>query len=372
MLDADDVRPTVPPVKSAPIERRPLPRGVAREAAHWLMRHHSGELSEDERQACMRWRAAAPEHEAAWQRAQHLRRQLGLLPPGTGLAVLDRSHRPAHQGRRAMLKTLGVLLTGGPAGCLAWRKWETWGPDWTANHRTATGERREIMLADGSHVRLNTATAIDVDFSVGPGGKGGERLVRLHRGEILVTTGTDGGRTGDDHRPFVVETRHGRIRALGTRFLVRRTDAGAPAASMEKSMLIAATTRVSVQQGAVEIRPAAAQENTIVVQAGQQADFDTLSTATAKPLDPHADAWSRGLLFAHDQRLADFVAELGRHRAGLLRCAPEVADLRITGAFRLHDIDAVLAALPDTLPVDVVHRTRWWVSITPPRARQHD
>lgn len=85
------------------------------------------------------------------------------------------------------------------------------------------------------------------------------------------------------------------------------------------------------------------------------------------PIDPQAGAWSQGVLFARNQRLADFAVELGRYRRGLLRCAPEVANLRITGAFQLHNTDAVLAALPDTLPVSVVYRTRWWVSIVAPQ-----
>jgi transmembrane sensor len=47
-----------------------------------------------------------------------------------------------------------------------------------------------------------------------------------------------------------------------------------------------------------------------------------------------------------------------------LRCDPEVANLRITGTFQLGNIENVLAALPRTLPVDVVYRTRYWVTIT--------
>ena len=55
-------------------------------------------------------------------------------------------------------------------------------------------------------------------------------------------------------------------------------------------------------------------------------------------------------------RLDAFAAELGRYRPGLLRCDPAVAPLRVSGAFQLHDTDAVLAALPATLPVSVRYR----------------
>lgn len=71
------------------------------------------------------------------------------------------------------------------------------------------------------------------------------------------------------------------------------------------------------------------------------------------------------MLYADDARLGDFVRDLARYRPGVLRCAPEIADLRISGAYRLADTDAVLALLQEALPVRVVQRTRWWVSVVP-------
>ncbi|ASI68635.1 hypothetical protein BA022_08795 [Diaphorobacter nitroreducens] len=374
----------MPPAGTAAADDpRPLPRAVAREAARWLACLHSGEATEADRQACAEWRAADPEHDRAWRRAERLNLKLGLLPPAAGLETLGRADRGAPPpDRRAALKTLAVLLTATPAGYLAWRGWDVWAPGWMAEHQTATGERRELTLADGTRIRLDTATAIDVVFS------DAERLVVLHRGEILVDTGPDAWRPqvskspegaavplrradGDlaaraQHRPFIVQTRHGRLRALGTRFVVRHLEAGqggAPGAGE--------ATRVAVKEGAVEIVPAALQRalgaTPTVIRAGQQARFDATSVGPIEPADPQAGAWSQGVLFARNQRLADFAVELGRYRRGLLRCAPEVANLRITGAFQLHNTDAVLAALPDTLPVSVVYRTRWWVSIVAPQ-----
>jgi transmembrane sensor len=59
--------------------------------------------------------------------------------------------------------------------------------------------------------------------------------------------------------------------------------------------------------------------------------------------------------------LPDFLAELGRHRPGVLRCAPDAADLRVSGTYPLANTDRVLAALTLSLPVQVRSRTRWWV-----------
>ena len=45
------------------------------------------------------------------------------------------------------------------------------------------------------------------------------------------------------------------------------------------------------------------------------------------------------------------VSRLARYRPSALRCAPEVADLPISGAFPLRDTERTLAAVVATLPV---------------------
>ena len=320
----------------------PLPRAVVREAAQWLMRLHAGQATEAQRAALAQWRNADPVHERAWQRAEQLSGKLGLLPPDLGLQVLDRPRRAPR--RRTALQALLLVAGAVPTGYLAWRATQPTDTGWTAAHRTATGERRNVVLPDGTQLQLNTDTAIDVRF-----GDGGLRLLVLRHGEVSIETGAD----MPQQRPFLVETRHGRIRALGTRFVVRQLAADA-------------ITQVAVQQSAVEVRPANAHQHSAIVQAGLQTRFDANGLQPIVPADPQQATWTRGLLFASDQRLADFATELGRYRPGLLRCAPEVAELRISGVFRLDDTDAILDALPHTLPVHVAYRTRWWVRIAAP------
>ncbi|MBB4845924.1 transmembrane sensor [Paucibacter oligotrophus] len=315
---------------SAEPDARPLDRAVARAAAQWLMRLHGGELSGAELQACERWRAADPEHERAWQRAQALAQRLGQLPRGPALAALNRPRGAGRPGRRQALGGLVALLAGAPAAWLLW-------PETSGEYSSAIGQRRELRLPDGSQLHLNTDTAITLHFGAS------ERRIALRRGEIRVDTAADPGL----QRPFLVDTAQGRLRALGTRFLVRE--------------LSGAQTLLLVEQGAVEISPS--QGAVRVLQAGQQSVFSNDGAQAPQPAAAQAAAWTRGLLFAHEMRLDEFAAELSRHRPGLLRCEPAVAGLRISGAFQLDRIDAVLDALPLTLPLRVVRRTRWWVTL---------
>ncbi len=227
-------------------------------------------------------------------------------------------------------------MTAFSSGCAnsaeAWRA-SCWLAAWL--QRTATGEQRTLHLADGTVIQLNTHSALDVRFDEKT------RRVVLRDGEILIQTGHG------DARPFIVETDDGRMRALGTRFLVKREDQG---------------TRLSVLQSAVAARPEQRSDEQILHE-GQQALIQHDRLGPLQPLAPGADAWTRGMLVVDNVRLADMLDELGRYRRGHLGVDPKVANLRITGSFPLHDTDLALSALLPTLPVQIERHTQWWVTV---------
>lgn len=316
--------------------------GVALQAAQWFFLISSGDATPAERTRWTRWREADPSHEAAWQRAEQVSRKFGMLPSSLAMPALGRT---ARVDRRTAIKTLAVLLTAVPSGWLAWRVSPA--REWLADHRTATGERRELRLPDGTRIQLNTATAIDVAYDKSL------RLVRLRAGEILIDTAPDSVADGDlAYRPFVVETAQGRLRALGTRFVVRQYEDR--------------RSHVAVLDGAVEVRPDDARGLAVVLRAGEQAGFSASAVGEVTAAGSEADDWSRGVLRAKNMRLHDFLAELGRYRPGVLRCDPAVADLRLSGVFQLQDTGPVLDSLPQALPVDVLFRTRYWVTVVAP------
>lgn len=314
-------------------ELPPVERSVAREAARWLLRLGSGRATDADLRACERWRASKAEHEHAWQRAQRVNGRFGLIPAALGMATLN---RPELNSRRAALKTLIALVVAGPA---AWAAWRVDPLDWTADYRSAPGERREVALADGSTLLLNTASAVDVMFG------STVRLLRLRAGEIAVHAVAD---TAPQPRPFVVRTSLGDIEAQASRFCVRQEGG---------------LCRVSVQEGRVRVSSAAHPRSPVSLAAGEQSSLMDEGASAPSAADPHASDWQRGVLYANRMPLTAFAAELGRYRPGILRCDPEAAHLRISGAFQVRDTDAVLAALPATLPVQVRYRTPYWVTI---------
>lgn len=103
-----------------------------------------------------------------------------------------------------------------------------------------------------------------------------------------------------------------------------------------------------------------------IIGAGQQVVFNANAIDAPEALDAGALAWQRGMLLADAMRLADFAAELARYRPGVIRCEPQVADIRVSGAFPVHDTDAALVMLVSTYPL--LARTRlggYWVTLSP-------
>ena len=293
--------------------------------------NNSTSPNEADHQAWRQWLAANPQHARAWARVEKLQSQWARLPADVSLSTLA----GVKARRRAVLKTLGLLLAVGGSGWLAAGQLPY--PAIMADQRTATGQRRHLRLDDGSQLDLNTDSAIDIAFNAEL------RLIRLHRGEILVETARDS-------RPFIVEAPQGSVRALGTRFIVRCGPT---------------VTDVCVLDKAVELRPLNHPSRVLRLDAGQQAHFDRDQTSAVTPVPAGAGAWSQGMLVAQGQRLADFLDELSRYRRGHLACDPVLADVRVSGTFPLANTERILFAVADTLQLDVQQFTRYWVTLKP-------
>lgn len=109
--------------------------------------------------------------------------------------------------------------------------------------------------------------------------------------------------------------------------------------------------------------PLAADGTPPQVQAGQNYLIDHHQARLAPPLNMDAGAWVDGLIVTRNMRLGDFLDEVGRYRHGYLTCSADIADLRLSGVFRLENTDRLLAILAQTLPVQLRYRTRWWVTL---------
>lgn len=297
-------------------------RRAIREAATWYARLAAHTASASDRAGWARWHAADPAHARAWHKVESINQRMASVPADIGMPTLS----ARGSSRRTVLRSAVLVMATGSAAWMAWR--ETPWQSLAADYRTATGERRSVRLTDGSQLMLNTASSVDVRFD------DTQRLLSLHRGEILIDTHAD---PQTRTRPFLVRSPHGTALALGTRFLVR-TEPG--------------WTQVTVLDKAVRVTRDAASPP-VTLQAGQQLRFGPSQPGQVDAAGLAADAWRNGGLIAIDMPMGALLTELARYRRGVLSWDPALDNLPVSGAFPLDDTDRALAALVNNFPIRI-------------------
>lgn len=317
---------------------------AAEQAARWIVRLSADDPAERDmaRAGFAAWKAADPLHATVAAGMENLLRQLHAVrepaggdhrPARAALAAIapkrQRLRQLAAASAVAMLVLTGALVLGErPAYLLA-------------DLRSSTGQWQTHTLADGSRLTLAGGSAVNVRFNAG------ERHVELVRGDILVDVAKDA------QRPFIVDSKQAAIRALGTRFAVRRED-GATILSMLESTVSAQVP----------------QHRAVVVQAGQRTRItdDGVGPLTSIDAASVQQAWRAHQLVVDDLPLADVLDELARHRPGQLHYdRAQIAGIRVAAVLPLDDTDKALQLLIDNFPqLRIRMLTRYLVMVDAP------
>lgn len=301
---------------------------ILREAAEWFALLASGQCSQADHDAWQRW-VDYPDHAQAWQRVEQISGQVRHLA-GANSEAAKRALSPRGTGRRHAIKALSVMLGGGVLALSA-----SGGPIWQrlqADARTAIGETRHMQLPGGIDAWLNSDSAIAV---------ANERTIRLLRGEVAL-------QTQGPTPTLALDTPAGQvILSPGSRCSLRRL----PRDDLE----------LSVYQGSASLNSSPLE----IIRAGNGVRFAASRVEARFAADLARNAWINGLLLAEDRALGDVLDDLARYRHGYLGYAPDIAALRVVGAFPLRDTDLILDALAATLPVRIHRLLPWWVSVEP-------
>jgi len=205
-------------------------------------------------------------------------------------------------------------------------------------YETRTGERAVVRLEDGSVLHLNTASKVSVRFAADV------RRISLDRGEAFFDVAHDG------RRPFLVSAGVADVRAVGTRFDVRR-DGG--------------QTRVTLVQGVVGVSQAG---RSWTLRPNQQLSLGAGGAAAPQALDAaSATSWTGGRLTFHETPLAEAVAEVNRYsEAKIDLAAPGYGGLRVNGVFDAGDTGAFVAAVTTLFPLKAQSARGGVVLLGPP------
>lgn len=304
------------------------------EAARWFVRLQDRSPSADVRREWQQWLGDSAQNRRAWAKVEIVQQRFAAVPGHIALPALTVE---GQKRRRAMR----MCITGAAAVPLTWcmTRYQPW-RQWAADIRTARGEIRLLTLPDGSQIALDTDSALNVAFD------NEQRRLVLERGALYVRTTPDPALVA---RPFIVQTRHGLITALGTEFSVQ---------------VSRDSTQVVVNEHAVRIAlPGQAPAR---LQAGYGTHFSSEGVAPADPATGAVfAAWRHGSVVAIDMPMGELVDRLKAYRPGYLVLDPALAHVKVSGVFPLTHSDRALAALASTYPVQIRHFTRYWTRIEP-------
>lgn len=219
--------------------------------------------------------------------------------------------------RQRILKKVGTGMAFSLALALSW----VIDPVWHSEEmRTKVGQQASFALKDGSHVALNTNSALVVEQHLY------SRRLYLKEGEALFTV---------EHgwRPLTVYANQTQIRDIGTIFNVRNTDQGAV---------------VTVIEGSVEVRTTQTQRIlTRDISVTTQAGVISESRCTSANI-----AWQQGRLVFDGTPLQQAVAEIQRYRqAPIVIQDSKVARMRLSGEYDINAIEGLLKTLPMSLGI---------------------
>lgn len=313
----------------------PKLRTAIEEAARWSIRLQGGEDCPTLQAEWQHWLLASPDHRTAWTRLQNVQQRFSSVSAPIAIPTLSAA---GNKRRRSLQLAVGGLVS---APLAWWLADATPWADWTADMATARGEVRSVALPDGSQLVLDTASAVDIAFDAQ------RRSVTLLSGKIYIST----AHQTSERRPFFVQTRHGRIEALGTEFVVRATPQ---------------ISGVQVNEHAVRITPRGHEQAAVRVDAGFAATFSSDGVAAPQPrATPDFAAWRHGSLIASEMPMSQLIEQLKAYQSGYLGLDPALADLKVSGVFPLSQTQLALAALENSHPVKVRHFTRYWTWVEP-------
>ncbi|HVW67801.1 MAG TPA: FecR domain-containing protein [Steroidobacteraceae bacterium] len=324
---------------------------IEEEAAAWLWRLEDPDAVGAEREAFALWLRQDPRHRRALDELSRTWEALdGLAESKQGESTNSAAEvvgSAARRDRRPLWFAAAVALVTALVGGVTWLRQ---GSE-TQTLATAVGQHRNVVLADGTAVTLNTNSIVETAL--------GRRVreIYLRKGEAHFDVAHDAS------RPFLVHAGDAVVRAIGTGFDVRvRADQHID---------------VLVTEGRVEVQadtptPAAAGGAVAVVTVRAVSAGERLSTAKNAVVPVSAEqvsseqAWREGAVVFDSEPLSEAIAEIQRYTDSRIIISDQhIATLPVGGRFKTDDLQGFLDGLEAALPVTIRRTSDGLVYIDP-------
>lgn len=361
---------------------------IAEEAANWFIRFEENDVPVAEREAFVNWLKRSPIHVEEFIRVSATQAQIKGIPVTELITVkelLDQArsniinlthtgvNHAADKGAGSSTSTRWARHPGAKAATLAalsilavWLVAGQRGLDDPARltYVTALGEQRSILLEDGSVIKLNTQSSLDVYFSETT------RSVKLSAGEAVFSVAKDAT------RPFQVEAGAAVVKAIGTQFNVYRQASQTVITVMEGRVAVssAKTTPDSATSSGLSAAKPFANAPVELNQDSQVTVLETGAIAAPAIVDPEAiTAWTDRRLVFNAEPLETVARELNRYNHKKLLFGDQLLSQQtISGVFDANDPEALLAFLLTVgkLHVEVDTGSGDWLLYAEPESSQ--
>lgn len=227
---------------------------------------------------------------------------------------------------------------------------------------TDRGERREVVLEDGSVVQVDPQTRLRVQFETGV------RRLQLLEGRAVFRVAKN------PQRPFVVESDGAMVRAVGTAFGVERRADDVLVVTVVEGKVAVVTEPQERQQhaaGSASLGSAVPPRGEVFVTANQQATVRRARAAVpVQTVDSSQElAWAEGRLIFKDEAVAKVIEAFNRYNRVQLRVTDaELSARRVSGVFDAAYPEEFIAFVQGALPVTIERADAGTITILPLRS----
>ena len=293
-------------------------------ALKWLVKLESPSLSDSDKEAFYEWLNTSYEHQAAYIHAEKIwlkGKALEKIPSASKEKKLNFALGPLVSS--VSIASFFAIVLFAFLNLNMFRKEVN-----HVNYETGIGQQRELELSDGTVIKLNTSTIIDVALD-----GAAARVLSLKQGEVYLDV------AHDKTRPFVVKTEDGLVVVLGTRFSVNKS---------------AGHTTVTVEEGRVGLLPDEAKwkKQTIDVELKANQQMDLAHGKTILEVDPGKTlSWREGKLHFSGELLQDVVRQFNRYFQKQIVVGNEsLKNRRVVAVIPLNDgFDSAISLLEESL-----------------------
>lgn len=319
---------------------------IQEQACLWVSRMDRG-MSELERKRLIKWCAEHRSHYKTLLRVASYWDNASILSELSGLFPLENIHNSQRKTNRLAIAASFFLATLIGLNTLAQESFLPFLPSYQeyalSEHQRLVspfGQQISFTTSDGTHIKLNTDSIVDVDYS------SRYRKLTLIKGEATFNVAKD------TNRPFVVTSDEKSFTALGTIFNVQKIQGDMELMVTEGTVLVTQANQSITQLKQVLLHPKQHKDYLLgfTVTSGEKVllkpEYKNLVQTVSLDEMNRELAWQQGMLIFDAEPLSSALNEINRYSHIKFHVIdPQISAIKVSGYFETNNIQGLLDSL---------------------------